>query len=120
MALQRLAKLGGGSSARNGGKDGGRLRLDFSRREAEDPDAFLRQPGGSALVADLLIVVGRTIDFYGKLPGGAVEVENVGADRVLAAKVQAEFVAAKQRPQGAFGLRRSATHLLRAITDEVG
>jgi hypothetical protein len=63
--------------------------------------------------------MGRAIDFYGELCGGAVEIEYVGADGVLAAEVEVAFVAAEQCPERTFGLGEVAAHGPRAVSDEI-
>jgi hypothetical protein len=64
--------------------------------------------------------MGRAVDFHGELRGSAVEIEDVGANGVLAAEVEAALVAAEQGPEGALGLGQCAAHRPRAVADEIG
>ena len=66
-----------------------------------------------------LFGMNKSIDFDAKLKAGAAEVEDEGADRVLAAKMPAEAIATEEKPQRPLGLRHAATQGLCAIANEV-
>ena len=70
-------------------------------------DPLLPQPGIALRIAlrPITHVVNDAIDFNRDLGLGAVEVENVGSDRMLAAKVNAVGRALEQAPQQDLGKR---------------
>jgi hypothetical protein len=64
-------------------------RLNFCRGKAHHRYAFPFQPLGPALIAFGLVIVSGAIDFDAELESSAVEVDNVGADKVLTPEVPA-------------------------------
>ena len=53
--------------------------------------------------------VNRAVHLDAEICRGAIEIENVGTERVLATKVQTEPVATQQRPECLFRLRQVST-----------
>jgi hypothetical protein len=93
---------------------------DVVSREADDPNAFGREPIAAALIAFPLVVVDRSVNFHRELAGSTVEIEDVGTNRVLAAEMEAEFVPPQHRPESALWLRHCAAHRPGALADEIG
>ena len=109
----------GGSSSRYGSEHERGAEFDIIGGEAKDSDALAGEPIGAPLVAGLLVIMGRAVDFHGELRGRAVEIEDVGANGVLAAEVEAALVAAEQGPESALGLGQGAAHRPGAVADEI-
>lgn len=84
---------------------------DVGGGEAQDAEALLFEPAGAARVVRGLerVVVRRAINFDAEAGLGAVEIQNVGAERMLAAEAQAgEAAAAQVGPQDDFRQRHGA------------
>ena len=122
-----LRRSGGGGPALAGGgggripdalQDHGGALFQFLGAEPQGADALAREPGVAAGVVRGLRGVDRSIDFNTELCFGAVEVEDVRPERVLAANVEAELVAAEQGPEGLLRLRQGAAERLCALLGE--
>ena len=73
---------------RDGGEDEGGMLVESFDGEAEGSDASFAQPCVAASVGFGAVCMGRSIEFDAEVCFGAVEIEDVGAEGVLAAEVE--------------------------------
>ena len=85
---------------------------DLLISDSQYPDAPQRQPIVAAPVILFLRIMDGTVDLYSETRFGAVEIEDVVAERVLATEPDAERTATEPLPDGL--LRRSRLASLRS------
>jgi hypothetical protein len=102
----------------NGSDDDRRARLNLLNGEPDDPNPLLGQPACPPLIMSGLFGMHRPIDLDAEPRCGAIEVEDVGPDCVLAAEVQTLLIAPEQRPKCLLRLRHRAAETLRPLLSQ--
>ena len=73
--------------------------LDVIGAEPQHPNALLFQPRRPTLIVISTFPMRGPIDLHAQLFAGAIEIQNEWPDRVLAAEVQVELIAAEHGPE---------------------
>jgi hypothetical protein len=94
-----------------------RLGFDLLRGESENTRALHFEPVVSSGIAlDLPgLLVNWAVDLDAELCRRAIEVEDVGSERVLTSKTETKFTAAKHRPQRPLGPGHDPAQTTRAL-----